>query len=60
MNLIEKLTGKENKETKRKKGLKDIEEVINTMAYKHSIPQRIIRDIVWTWMQYQNKRWNID
>ena len=60
MNLLEKLTGKENKEEKRKKGLKDIEKIIDTMAYKHSIPQRIIRDIVWTWMQYQNKRWNLE
>jgi len=60
MNLISYLTRKKDKEEMKNKGLKDIEKVIDTMAYKHSIPQRIIRDIVWTWMQYQNKRWNLE
>ncbi len=60
MNLMKKIFHSGIKTEKRKDSMKEIEEVIDRMAYKHSIPQRIIRDIVWTWMTYQNKRWNLD
>jgi len=61
MNLISYLTRKDTKEEKKKIERKELEEVIDTIAYKHSIPQGIIYDIVWTWMKYEHKRvYNID
>ena len=52
MNLLEKLTGRRSKETR----LKEINKVVDTLAYKYSIPQGIITNIIWVWMQYEHKR----
>lgn len=64
MNLIRKIFHNdtklvEGKEIKRKREMGEIEHVVDTLAYKYSIPQGIIRTIIWTWMQYQNERLNL-
>jgi len=35
-------------------------EVIDKLAYRHSIPQYIITDIVVTWMNYSHKRMGLE
>ncbi len=49
------------KEEKNKIKMEEIEEVVDQLAYKYSIPQGIIRNIIWTWMQFEKKRlYNIE
>ena len=50
------LFGRKNKEDQGKIKKEEIEEVVDKLAYKYSIPQGIIRNIIWTWMQFENKR----
>lgn len=55
------LFGRKNKEDQGKIKKEEIEEVVDTLAYKYSIPQGIIRNIIWTWMQFEQKRvWGHD
>ncbi len=63
MNLFSKIfhSGVTEKEDTKEKGMKEIEAVVDKLAYKYSIPQGIIRNIIWTWMQYERKRlYNFD
>jgi len=43
-----------------KEQLADIEEVVDQLAYKYSIPQTIIRRIIMRWMDFERKRWGLD
>lgn len=51
---------KRTKEERKEDSLAEITKVVDQIAYKHSIPQPIIIDIVWTWMQYSHKRMGLD
>ena len=50
MNLIEKIIGK--KRTKEER-YAEIEEAVDQLAYKWSLPQTTIRGIILTWMTFQ-------
>jgi len=51
---------KQTEEEKKAEGVKEMSEVIDKLAYRHSIPQYIITDIVVTWMNYSHKRMGLE
>lgn len=55
MNLISHLMRKKDKEITDASRMISINEVVDELAYKFSIPQGKIRYIIWRWMQFEQE-----
>lgn len=51
---------KQTEGERKEEEVKEMSEVIDKLAYKYSIPQYIITDIVVTWMNYSHKRMGLE
>jgi len=54
-NLFEKIFGKEKREKRSKDRLREIRNIVDGLAYKWSIPQSTISNIIITWQNYEHK-----
>ncbi len=59
-NLLEKIFGTEKREKRREDRIKEIEEVVDQLAYKWSLPQTTVSNIILTWQNYEHKVFGLE
>jgi len=59
-NILENIFGKKKAKKTSEERMKEIKGIVDQLAYKWSIPQTTVGDIITTWQTYEHKVFGIE